>query len=74
MGTFCLYLQISAKIRGGKGLGIRCAYIVTQSCSSITEDHMDFATGKESSKGEVKIGTTPSFKKDGKAIKVFPGW
>ena len=29
--------------------------------------------GKESSKKEVKIGTTPSLKKDGQAIKVFPG-
>lgn len=28
---------------------------------------------KESSKREVKIGTTPSLEKDVKAIKVFPG-
>lgn len=59
--------------RGWKRHGIRCAYAVTPSCSSISRIPWIWSKGKESSKTEVKIGTTPSLKKDGKAIKVFPG-
>lgn len=58
--------------RGWKRQGIRCAYAVTPS-ASITRITWIWSKGKESSKKEVKIGTTPSLKKDGKAIKAFPG-
>lgn len=73
MGAFCLSVQTFAKVGGGKGTGIRCAYGVTQSCLVLLRITWILSKGKESSKKEVKLGTMPSLKKDGKAIKVFPG-
>lgn len=63
--AFCLDVQIFAKVGGGKGQ--------RSSCSRVTRSTWIFSKKKESSKREVKIGTTPSLEKDGKAIKVFPG-
>lgn len=73
MGAFWLHVQISAEIRGGKGLGIRCACIAHRVVLALLRITWILSKGKKSSKGEVKTGTTAFLKKDGKAIKVFPG-